>query len=97
MDDVVAEQALDEHGRLLNTEDQVNDDMEDDDHADNIVDDDGTNTLIHIDTFNNVRMDDDDHHEIDDFDDDHDLPLLEKAHKPFMKGPVSNLFDLPST
>ena len=85
MENVVAEEASDEHGRLVNIEDQFNDDMEDDDHADNIVDDDGKNTLIH-DTFNNVRMDDDDGHEIDDFDDVHDIPLLEKAHEPLYEG-----------
>jgi hypothetical protein len=83
MENVVAEQALEEHG-AVNTEDQVNDHMEDDDHVDNIFEDDGTNTLIH-DTFN-VRMDHDDDHENDDFDDVHDLPLLEKAYKPLYEG-----------
>ena len=37
---------------------QVNDHIEQDDHADNLIEDDGANTLIH-DSFN-VRMDDDD-------------------------------------
>ena len=82
MDNVVSKQVLEEHG-VGNTEDKVNDHMENDDHDDNIFEDDGTNTLIH-DTFN-VRMDDDDH-ENDDFDDVHDLPLLDKAHKPLYEG-----------
>jgi hypothetical protein len=85
---VVAEQAPKEHG-AANIEDQVNDHMEEDDHADNMVEDDGTNTLIH-DTFN-VRMDVDDDHENDDFDDVHDLPLLEKAYKPLYEGSNINL------
>ncbi len=71
----------------MNTEDQINDDMEGNDHAYNIVDDDGTNTLIH-DTFNNVRMDDDDGHEIDDFDDVHDYLFLRRHTNPFMKAPT---------
>jgi hypothetical protein len=58
MENVVSEQASEEHG-VVNTEDQVNDHMEDDDHDDNIIEDDGTNTLI-CETFN-VRMDNDDH------------------------------------
>jgi hypothetical protein len=83
LENVVIEQAPEEHG-AVNSQDQVlNDDMDEDDHDDNVVEDDGTNTLIH-DAFN-VRMDDDDH-EIDDFDDVHDIPLLEKAYKPLYKG-----------
>ena len=82
MENVVAEQASEEHG-VVNTKDQVNDHMEDDDHVDNIVEDDDTNTLIH-DIFN-VRMDNDDH-ENDNFDDVHDLPLLEKAYEPLYEG-----------
>ena len=31
--------------------------------------------------------DDDDNENIDDFDDVHDIPLLDKAHKPFLKVP----------
>jgi hypothetical protein len=68
----------------MNTEDQVNDHMEDDDHDDNIFEDDGTNTLIH-DSFN-VRMDHNNDHENENFDDVHDLPLLEKAYKPLYEG-----------
>ena len=68
-ENVLAVQALEEHG-ALNIEDQVNDHIEEDDHTNNISEDDGTNTLIH-DAFN-VRMDDDDDHENDDFDDVHD-------------------------
>jgi len=82
LENVVIEQVPEEHGPT-NSQDQVNDDMEEDDHDDNVVEDDGTNTLIH-DAFT-VRMDDDDH-EIEDFDDVHDIPLLEKAYKPLYKG-----------
>ena len=52
---------------------QVNDHIEQDDHADDVIEDDGTNTLI-PDWFN-VRMDDDDvdNENDDDFDDVHDM------------------------
>ena len=77
---------------MINGE-QVNDPIEEDDHTDNVVEDDDTNTLIH-DSFN-VRMDDDDdddHENIDDFDDVHDIPLLEKAYRPFMKDPKQIIY-----
>ena len=74
----------------MNNGEQVNDHIEEDDHTDNIVEDDGTNTLTH-DTFN-VRMDDHDHdHENDEFDGVHDLPLLEKAYKPFYESSTTNI------
>jgi hypothetical protein len=89
MENVVAEHESEEYG-VANTEDQVNDHMEDNDHANNIFEDDVTNSLIN-DTFN-VRMEDDDHeNENDDFDDVHDLPLLEKAYKPLYEGSNINL------
>jgi hypothetical protein len=91
MENVVAEQASEEYG-AVNIEDQVNDHMEDNDHADNIFEDDGINTLIH-DTFN-IRMNHDDDHENDDFDDVHDLPLLEKAYKPIYEGSNITLFSV---
>ena len=50
------EQVQEEHGSQLNGE-QVNNPIEEDDHANNVVEYDGTNTLIHN-SFN-VRMDDD--------------------------------------
>ena len=57
---------------------QVNDHIEQDDHANDVIEDDGTNTLIH-DSFK-IRMDDDD---VDNENDDvHDIPLLEKAYEP---------------
>ena len=74
---------------------QVNDHIEQDDHADDVIEDDGTNTLIH-DSFN-VRMDDDDDdddevdNENDDFDDVHDIPLLGKAYEPLYEGSKTNL------
>ena len=57
-EDVLSEQVSEEHGAMNNGE-QINDHIEEDDHANNIVKDDGKNTLIH-DSFN-VRMDDDNH------------------------------------
>ena len=80
-DDVVQE--LEEH--RTNVEVQVNDPMEEDDHANNIVEDDGTNTLIH-DTFS-VQMDDD----LDDFDDVHDIPLLDRTRQSLYEGSKTTL------
>ena len=74
----------------MNNEEQVNDNIEEDDHTDNIVEADSTNTLIH-DTFN-VRMDDD--HETTGFDDVHDLPLLEKAFGPLYEGSNTNILSV---
>ena len=70
---------------------QVNDHIEQDDHADNVIEDDGTNTLI-IDSFN-IRMDDDyvDNENDDEFDDVHDIPLLDKAYEPLYEGSKTNL------
>ena len=72
---------------------QVNDNIEQDDHIDNVVEDDGTNTLFHDSL--NVRMndgddDDDDDENDDDFDDVHDIPLLDKAYEPLYKAPKQN-------
>ena len=76
----------DEHG-AVNIEDEVNDPMEEDDHAlENIIEDDGTNTLIH-DTFSGKA----DHDDRDDFDDVHDLPILEKAYEPLYEGSQTTL------
>ena len=67
---------------------QVNDHIEQDDHADDVMEDDGTNTLIH-DSFN-VIMDDDD--DVDNENDDvHDIPLLDKAHEPLYECSKTNL------
>ena len=91
LEDVLSEQAMMDHGAIINGE-QVNDPIEVDDHTDNVVEDDGTNTLIHN-SFN-VRMDDyddDDHENIDDFNDVHDIPLLEKTYKPIYEGSNTNL------
>ena len=63
---------------------QVNDHIEQDDHADNVIEDDGTNTLIHNQF--NIRMDDD-----DDFNDFHDIHLLDKAYEPLNEGSKTNL------
>ena len=74
---------------------QVNDHIEQDDHADNVIEDDGTNILIH-DSFN-VRMDDDvdvDNKNDDDFDYVHDIPLLDKAYKPLYEGSKTNLLSI---
>ena len=69
---------------------QVNDHIEQDDHADDVIEDDGTNTLIH-DSFN-VRMDDDD---VDNENDDvHDIPLLDKAYEPLYEGSKTNLLSI---
>ena len=70
---------------------QVNDHIEQDDHADDVIEDDGTNTLIH-DSFN-IRMDDDDvdNENNDEFDDVHDIPLLDKAYEPFYEGSKTSL------
>ena len=75
---------------MLNGE-QVNDNIEEDDHIDNVVEYDGTNTLIH-DSFN-VRMyeDDVDNENDDDFDDVHDIPLLDKAYAPIYNGSKTNI------
>ena len=62
----LSEQVTQEHGDILNGE-QVNNHIEEDDHADNIVEDDGTNALIRN-SFN-VRMDAHD-------DDDCNIPFL---------------------
>ena len=86
---MLSEQVPEDHGASMLNGEQVNDHIEEDDHIDNLVEDDGTNKLIH-DSFN-VRIDDDDHENIDDFDDVHDLPLLEKAYKPFYEGSKTNL------
>ena len=71
---------------------QVNDHIEQDEHADDVIEDDGTNTLIH-DSFN-VRMDDNDadNENDDDFDNVHDIPLLDKAYEPLYEGSKINLF-----
>ena len=75
-----------EHG-AVNIEDEVNDPMEEDDHApENTVEDDGTNTLIHA-TFSGRA----DHDDQDDFDDVHDLPVLEKAYEPLYEGSETTL------
>ena len=68
---------------------QVNDHIEQDDHAD-----DGTNTLIH-DSFN-IRMDDDDvdNENDDDFDDVHNTPLFDKAYEPIYEGSKTNLLSV---
>ena len=70
---------------------QVNDHIEQDDHANDVIEDDGTNTLIH-DSFN-VRMDDDDvdNENDDDFYDVHNIPLLNKAYEPLYDGSKRNL------
>src|SRR5713226_1107143 len=70
---------------------QVNDHIEQDDHADEVIEDDGANTLIH-DSFN-VRMDDDDvdNENDDDFDDVHYIPLLDNVYEPLYKGSKKNL------
>ena len=66
------------HG--ANIEDQVNDPMEEDDHANNTIEDDGTNTLIQ-DTFS-AGMDDDH----DEFNDVHDISLLEREIQSLYEG-----------
>ena len=56
---MLSEQVQDQdHGACMFNGEQVNDHIEQDDHADDVIEDDGTNTLIHN-SFN-VRMDDDD-------------------------------------
>ena len=74
---------------------QVNDDIEQDDHTNNVVEDDGTNTLIH-DSFNVIMddYDDDDNENDDDFDDVHDIPLLDKAYEPLYEGFKINIFSV---
>ena len=70
---------------------QVNDHIEQDDHANDVIEYDGTNTLIH-DSFK-VRMDynDVDNENDDDFDDVHDIPLLDKAYEPLYEGSKTSL------
>ena len=89
---MLSEQVQDQdHGACMFNGEQVNDRIEQDDHADNVIEDDGTNKLIH-DSFN-VRMDDDDvyNENDDDFDDVHDIPLLDKAYEPLYEGSKTNI------
>ena len=73
---------------------QVNDHIEQDDHADDVIEDDGTNTLIH-DSFNIIMDDYDvDNKNDDDFDDVHDIPLLDKAYEPLYEGSKTNLLSI---
>ena len=86
---MISEQVQDQdHGVCMFNGEQVNDHIEQDDHADDVIEDDGTNTLIH-DSFN-VRMDDDD---VDNENDDyvHNIFLLDKAYEPLYEGSKTNL------
>ena len=96
LEEVLSEQVQDQdHGACMFNGEQVNDHIEQDDHADDVIEDDGTNTLIH-DSFK-VRMynNDVDNENDDEFDDVHDIPLLEKAYAPLYEGSKTNLlFDV---
>ena len=85
---MLSEQVQDQdHGACMFNGEQVNDHIEQDDHANNVIEDDGTNTLIH-DSFY-VRMDDDDFD--NENDDVHNIPFLDKAYEPLYQGSKTNL------
>ena len=89
---MLSEQVQDrDHGTCMFNGEQVNDHIEQEDHADDVIEDDGKNTLIH-DSFN-VRMDEDefDTENDDDFDDVHDIHLLDKAYEPLYEGSKTNI------